>query len=165
MQLKPITAIIVLIVVASLSVAGCTTGSNSPSNTATPTATPTAKPTPTPAPDYTALLNSNPYLANGFVITTPYKKTTINGKVAYEGVLSKTGTAFKEQLFPMDSYSDALRYGEELIASYKAQGYTTSYSANSDFWRGDLGNTGVSIGAQESLTLPQPYTSVEIFSI
>jgi hypothetical protein len=170
MQLKHITAIIVLfLVVASLSAAGCTvtsTSSPTPTPTQVPTIvtpTPTAvKATPTPLPDYTAMLNNK--TSGGYVVTTPFKKTTINGKVAYEGVVSKTGNAFKTQLFPMHSYSDALRYREELVASYKAQGYTTSYSANDDFWHGYLGNTKVTIGAQESLTLPQPYTSVEIIT-
>jgi hypothetical protein len=169
MQFKSITAIVVLLlVVASLLVSGCTVnGPNSSSPTPTPAptvkATSTPEPTPTPAPDYTAMLNNK--TSGGYVVTTPFKKTTINGKMAYEGVISKTGYAYKTQLFPTDSYADALRYREVLITSYKAQGYVTSYSSSANFWHGDLGNTRVSIGAQESQTLPQPYTSVEIWTI
>jgi len=175
MQLKPITAIVVLlVVVASLLVVGCTVNTSSTSSpTPTPTpvptvvtptpsvkATSTPKPTPTPAPDYSSELNSNSgWLGRGYSITTQFKKTTLNGREAYVGSLTKTGFTMPVQIFPMSSYSDAVSYREQLINNYKAQGYTTS-KITDDGWQGTLGYSMVDISALSTTVIGQPATIV-----
>jgi len=175
MQFKPITAIIVLfLVVASLSVSGCTFTTSPTTSPATPTPTVAAtvaatatvkatappKATATPAPDYSSTLNSNPgWLGQGFMITTPFAKTTVNGRVAYVGSLTKTGYTGNVQVFPMSSYSDAVSYREQPINNYKAQGYTT-FNTTANSWQGSVGTTVVDISALSSSIIGQPITMV-----
>ena len=130
--------------------------------TATPTvkATATPKPTATSTPDYSSTLNSNTgWLGQGYQISTPFKKTTVNGREAYVGSLTKTGFTMPVQIFPMSSYSDAVSYREQLINNYKAQGYTTS-KITDDGWQGTLGYSMVDISALSSTVIDQPVTMV-----
>lgn len=97
MQFKSITAITVLLfLVASLSVAGCTVStSNTTSPTPTPNATPTQTVASTPKPtsiitDYSSVLDQ--VYSENYVMTVPFHKTTLNGKECYEGTALKTGT-------------------------------------------------------------------------
>jgi hypothetical protein len=81
MQFKSITAIIVLLlVVASLSVAGCTVSNNSASSTPTPA------PTTEPTTDYTSYFNSQ--VSANATIVKPYEKSTNSrGNDVYTGVV------------------------------------------------------------------------------
>ena len=188
MQFKPITAIIVLsLVLASMLVAGCIvspTGTSSPTPTptvqatvaatATPaatvkaTATPTAKATATatPSSDYTSGFNTygNRMLGEGFITTSSFQKSNLNGRDVYVGTLQKNGQPYHVQFYPMSSYSAALSFKEQLISSYKSQGYTTYTSStstsDSDMWLGNSGYTLVGVGATETTLLDTPITMV-----
>ena len=152
---------------------GCVAmASNSSSSTPTPTAhatvvptatvkaTATPKPTATPTPDYSSTLNSNTgWLGKGYQISTPFKKTTVNGREAYVGSLTKSGVTMPVQIFPMSSFTNAVSYREQLINDYKAQGYTTS-DITDNGWQGTLGYTMVDISALESTVIDQPVTLV-----
>ena len=101
MQFKSITAIIVLIiVVASLLVSGCTT-SNKPSessptaiasdatSTKTPTATKTTTATPSSSSDKSSYITSK--FSDKYTIVTPFSKSTNSyGNVAYTGVVKES---------------------------------------------------------------------------
>jgi hypothetical protein len=97
------------------------------------------------------------------MISTPFKKTTLNGRVAYVGSLTKTGYTADVQVFPASSYSSAVSYREQLITNYKAQGYTTS-DITADSWEGTLGYTIVDISALSTSVIGQPVTMVMTIS-
>jgi hypothetical protein len=77
MQLKPITALVVLsLVVASLMVSGCTTSTN------------TATSTPPPSIDAAAATINDEFLQSGYVLITPFvKSTNAAGIITYTGVV------------------------------------------------------------------------------
>jgi len=83
---KKLLAIIVLILIATLSVAGCTVGVRS---TSSPTPTPTTAPTvttPTPAVDYSSILTKQNEGGAG-IMERPYTKSTSErGNDVYKGV-------------------------------------------------------------------------------
>jgi hypothetical protein len=171
MQLKPITAIaVLLLVVASLLVSGCTVNPT-PTPTPVPTvvtptptvkATSTPKPTPTPTPDYSSKLNNNPnWIGEDYIVSSSFHKTTVNGKVCYVGSLSKMGYTFQMQVFPMNSYTDALSYRETLINAFKAQGYVTS-SVSGDQWYGTSGNMGAWVHAYDETSASGPAIGVPV---
>jgi hypothetical protein len=90
MQLKPITAIVVLsLVVASLLASGCTT-TVTPSPTATPTATPFATASiPTPMPQQDAADAINTYFRGKGDLVSPFNWTTDkSGRTVFTGVVN-----------------------------------------------------------------------------
>lgn len=155
---------VVLVIICTLAIvvltAGCvqTTVTTNTTNNKTSSASPTvqvATSTPTPLPtiksDYSSTLNNNPgWLGNGFVVSSSFHKTTVNGKACYVGTLNKLGYSYKMQVFPMNSYLEALNYREQLISNFKAQGYYT-VSANNGMWTGasENGNSGAAVQTME----------------
>jgi hypothetical protein len=83
-------AVIALIIVASLSVAGCTVGLPS---TSSPTPTPTPAPpvtTPTPIADYSSQYQKI-WERSGFIVERPFTKSTnVRGNDVYMGVMRNT---------------------------------------------------------------------------
>ncbi len=93
MQLKPIAVItVLLLIVAALSVAGCTI--NLPS-TSSPTPTPTSTPipavsTPTPPADYSSYYNKL-WERSGFIVERQFTKSTnARGNDVYMGIMRNT---------------------------------------------------------------------------
>jgi hypothetical protein len=163
MQFKSITVItVLLLLVASLSVAGCTV--NTPSTTSptpTPSATPTptirkSTPTPTPIQDYSSALDQ--VYSENYVMTVPFHKTTLNGKECYEGTALKTGTTLVMRVYPMSSYTNAVAFRETLIAKYKSEGWTL-YKTTTDDWQGTYGSRMVDISAMTDSAIGIPATA------
>ena len=114
----------------------------------TPTATPRPLTTPTPIPkpvDYSSQISA----AYGTYLITPFYKTTVNGKEAYVGDVSDNGVLVHFIYYPTKTIDDATHYKEQLIQSYKAQGYTT-YKIDDDVWYGTLGINMHTIGAMDT---------------
>ena len=114
----------------------------------TPTVTPKPLTTPTPIPkpvDYSAQISAT-YSA---YLITPFYKTNVNGKEAYVGDVSDNGVLVHFIYYPTKTIEDATHYKEQLIQSYKAQGYTT-YKIDDDFWYGTLGINMHTVGAMDS---------------
>jgi hypothetical protein len=99
-----------------------------PSSSATPTVV-----------DYSANLNDpskNYWVQHGAVITTPFHKTTVNRIECYEGSYNNGGLRMTEQVYPMNSFSDALSWKSQLVNNYTSHGYTT-VSSDSTSWAGN----------------------------
>jgi hypothetical protein len=177
MQLKPITAIaVLLLVVVLVSISGCISSNNAATATPTaaasnvPTAAPTVKPTAAPTsvpinlilverpasasgPDRTAEINAN----MGFM---KYHRVTIDGHDAY----AYTG-AISDYVFPCSSYSEAQTLQASYVAKFQANGFTVS-SSTQDVWGPNSiltglksGSTEVVISASDSATVT-PLTNI-----
>ncbi len=96
----------------------------------------------TATPNYSSDLN-NRFLESGYKVSTPFKKTTVYGRDAYVGAISKGGTIFKVTIFPMDSYASATDFRDHLITTLKGRNYWTipsSDKTDKDSWFGVQGN-------------------------
>lgn len=160
---KKLAIIIALVMVATLSVAGCTvnTSSQNPSPStqaqvtkteSEATVTPDASATPTPSTESMIASNLKAHSARlveneGYSIVTAYYKTTLNGREVYIGKFQKNGVPSEHNVYPMSSYAEAVSFKEQLINKFKEQGYTRYTSSTADMWIGYLGNTVVSLGA------------------
>jgi hypothetical protein len=127
-------AVIALVIVASLSLAGCTFPISTSSPTPTPTPTPTT--TPTPVVDYSSTLTSKVESGN-FIMTRPFTKSTnAQGHDVYKGVgrnatlsnspevtlvfeLTKTQTAAKQVY-------------DKIVATKLNEGYTLNPKVSAD---------------------------------
>jgi hypothetical protein len=146
----------------------------SPSGTATVTASVTATVTasvsasPSPAqsvlPDYASRLNTVG-LGAGLTTASQFEKATLNGKTAYAGTLVTNGQTYNTQVYPMNSYSEALAFKDQLIRSYQSQGYATYNPGNSgdpslNIWYGLSGNKLVSVTAMPTSQIDAPLVLV-----
>ena len=143
MKLKPIIAIIVLLLVVAVSASGCLGGGGNdvgPAATATPTTVPTVKATvkatvtvkrtPKPTADYSKQIEQH-WINEGDYIIVPFTKTTVDGKEAYKGSVSDGSYTYKVTAVLTSTSSEASSYGNTLISNYKSQGYVTE-NAKSD---------------------------------
>jgi hypothetical protein len=119
-------AVIALVIVASLSVAGCTVGPTS-SPTPTPTPAPTIS-TPTPQADYSTVFNKE-WQAIGFFLDTPFTKSTnIRGNDVYMGSARNTslpgqkGVTVVEEL--TKSEAEAKQLFDKYVSNKLNEGYT-----------------------------------------
>jgi hypothetical protein len=117
-------AVIALVIVASLSIAGCTVGLPS---TSSPSPTPTPTPVPTPV-DYSSKLTSVVESGN-FIMTRPFTKSTNSrGNDVYKGVgrnATMSGSKDVTLVFELtNSKTEAKRIYDEIIASKLREGYT-----------------------------------------
>jgi len=134
MQLKPITAIVVLLlVVASLLVAGCTSNKSPSSSTSTPT------PIPAQA-DYSSFFDWS-YRAGGFFLDTPFTKSTnVRGNDVYMGSIRNTslpgqkGVTVVEEL--TNSQTEAKQLYDKYVSNKLSEGYT-SYPQEVANWKYD----------------------------
>jgi hypothetical protein len=147
MKLKPITAItVLLLVVASLLVAGCTTPN-------TPTATPTAQGAQaTPGADNLANAMTTYYKEQNYTVNTPLKMTKSGDTMTYTGVVTdgpKVLTPYKRNITIVltPTRTSAQTIYQTAIDTQKANGYQeyqkTNYSSFS-YWIGHLGATSSS---------------------
>ncbi|MGB9212396.1 MAG: hypothetical protein WCB91_05805, partial [Halobacteriota archaeon] len=91
--------------------------------TVTPSASSTPQQTTSNLPDYASRLNTAG-LGAGLITVSPFERVTANGKQAYVGTLMENGKTYNAQVYPMNSYSDALAFKNQLISAYKSQGYS-----------------------------------------
>lgn len=150
MQLKPITAIIVLfIVVASLLVTGCTTSPST--STSTPTTEATANPTAvatvkaTSAPQNITTQIDSYFKSQGYSITksATYNKTNLAGDSVYKGTVTKGGDS---SLIDVTVSYDSSAAAKDLSLSVRAAeslGWTGSYES-ATHWTGTT-DTGLPV--------------------
>jgi hypothetical protein len=132
--------------------------------TVMPSTSPTPQPTTSNLPDYASRLNTAG-LGAGLTTVSPFKLVTANGKQAYVGTLMENGKTYNAQVYPMNSYSDALAFKNQLINAYKSQGYTAYAPGNVgnsslDLWYGLSGNTLVGVSAMPTSQIGTPITLV-----
>jgi hypothetical protein len=158
MQLKPITAIVVLFLVASLSSAGCTT---TVSNT-------TISPESTSVDMTTKLENA--FTARDFVIVSPFTKATNQfGDVVYTGVVkdgekSLTQYVYNFTIEEANSRNQSISRFNAYVAQALKQGYPQSTGNQTGIFYGQLGtgfppakSVGISINEPDrGLTWPYP---------
>ncbi len=129
---------IVLITVVALSVCAAANVTAAKTNAATP--------------NYSSRLNTA-FVKDGYKLVTPFKKTTVYGREAYVGAVIKNGVTTDYQIFPMTSGKSALAYRDQLISSYKRQGYSQLSIEKNDygvpFWIGAFKNTEVLIAGEK----------------
>jgi hypothetical protein len=137
MQLKPITAIIVLLlVVASLLVAGCTTSTTSNTNQ-------------TPSKSAASATNvadgiNAAFTKAGLKVITPFVKTTVNGNTAYTGVVDDGAKILQPyrhnvtMVLTPDRVSANKAFNAS-IAQALANGYTTDQNSSTG-WVGRIGS-------------------------
>jgi len=113
--------------------------------TSTDTPKPLTTPTPTPEPvDYSAQISAK--------YKVPFYKTTVNGREAYVGnVANETNKSLVVHIiiYPAKTLEDAGNYKEQLIQSYKAQGYTM-HKITDDYWFGMSGKNIHLVGAMNT---------------
>jgi hypothetical protein len=133
MQLKPITAIaVLLLVVASLLVAGCTTP-----NTSSSTTNPTTKPQTTLTPTATTEQQINQFYATKAVVVKPFVKTVIDNHTAYIGtVMPFENASLKQETRNMTiilcaNRNDTLNMLHSEVQKVKSMGYA-QYGGSQD---------------------------------
>jgi len=132
--------------------------------TVTPSASPTPQPTASNLPDYASRLNTAG-LGAGLITVSPFERVSANGKQAYVGTLMENGKTYNAQVYPMNSYSDALAFKNQLISAYKSQGYTayapgTVGDTSLNLWYGLSGNALVGVSAMPTSQIDTPITLV-----
>jgi len=146
---------------------GATTPTQQASTSVTATVAPSVSPTPQPttssAPDYASRLNTAG-LGAGLITVSPFERVTVNGKQAYVGTLMENGTTYNAQVYPMNSYSDALAFKDQLISAYISQGYTAytpeTAGASLNLWYGLSGNSLVGVAAMPTSQIDTAITLV-----
>ncbi|MGD0172686.1 MAG: zinc ribbon domain-containing protein [Halobacteriota archaeon] len=129
-----------------------------------PSASPTSQPASSSLPDYASRLNTVG-LGAGLITVSPFERVTTNGRQAYVGTLMKNGTTYNAQVYPMNSYSEALAFKDQLISAYKSQGYTaytpgTAGDTSLNLWYGLSGQTLVGVSALPTSQIDTPITLV-----
>jgi hypothetical protein len=164
MQFKPITVIaVLLLVVASLLVSGCTTSNTStatPTATATPTVGAQATATVAATPDTRSLAAGNlagaidaQYKSKDYTVNTPFKVTKSGDTITYTGIITdgpKVLTPYKRDITIVltPTRTSARTIYQTSIDAQKAKGYeeylTSNSSGSSIYWIGYLGTTSSS---------------------
>jgi hypothetical protein len=159
MQLNPITAIAVLLfLVASLSVAGCTTSTN------------TATSTPPPSIDAAAAAITDEFLHSGYVIITPFvKSTNAEGIITYMGVVkdgenSLTPYIHNLTLEVTKNRNDTTTRFDAWVRNATERGYTGSVqdAGIARYWSGTkrAAVTNVTLGVWVVGQQPKGFTTV-----
>jgi hypothetical protein len=139
-------AIIALVIVASLSVAGCTVGlpiTSSPTPTPTPTPVPTATPSPKATPsqpkgeeDDTSRQLTDLVKGEGLSVVTPFtKQINKNGNPVYSGTFTDGKYSYNGSIEKCKSSDDSLRSYDDQVAQYKNRGFPT-YKESNNKWVG-----------------------------
>jgi|ERR1035437_7020801 hypothetical protein len=129
--------------------------------TVAPSASPTAASS--SLPDYASRLNTAG-LGAGLTTVSPFEGITANGRQAYVGTLTENGKTYNAQVYPMNSYSEALAFKNQLISGYTSQGYTAytpgTADASLNLWYGLSGQTLVGVSALPTSQIGTPITLV-----
>jgi hypothetical protein len=128
-----------------------------------PSASPTTQPASSSLPDYTSRLNTAG-LGAGLTTVSPFQRVTANGRQAYVGTLTENGKTYNAQVYPMNSYSEALAFKDQLISGYTSQGYTAynpgTTDASLNLWYALSGQTLVGVSALPTSQIGTPITLV-----
>jgi hypothetical protein len=131
--------------------------------TVAPSASPTTQPASSSLPDYASRLNTAG-LGAGLTTVSPFEGITANGRQAYVGTLTENGKTYNAQVYPMNSYSEALAFKNQLISGYTSQGYTAytprTADASLNLWYGLSGQTLVGVSALPTSQIGTPITLV-----
>ncbi len=131
--------------------------------TVAPSASPTTQPASSSLPDYASRLNTAG-LGAGLTTVSPFEGITANGRQAYVGTLTENGKTYNAQVYPMNSYSEALAFKNQLITGYTSQGYTAytpgTADASLNLWYGLSGQTLVGVSALPTSQIGTPITLV-----
>ena len=131
--------------------------------TVAPSASPTTQPASSSLPDYASRLNTAG-LGAGLTTVSPFEGITANGRQAYVGTLTENGKTYNAQVYPMNSYSEALAFKNQLITGYTSQGYTAYTPGTADvslnLWYGLSGQTLVGVSALPTSQIGTPITLV-----
>lgn len=139
-QLKVIL-LAAVVLIGIVAVAGCVSSSPTatPTVPTTPTAAPvaTATPAPTAAPakaqstgtDYSKAIEQN-WVSQGYSITTPFVKTTVDGREAYQGAVTDSNGTYHITEVLTSTIADAQSYASARLSGFESQGYTVV--SNSD---------------------------------
>jgi hypothetical protein len=161
MQLKPITAIIVLsLVVASLFVLGCTT----------PASNPTASPSSITSPSATSVdmatkLNKA-FTAQNFIIVKPFSQAVNQyGNVVYTGVVKDGEGKVVPYVHNMTveetkSRNETITRFNAYVAQALSQGYPQESGNSTDLWYSFILNGGSDATKQASVRINEPNRGV-----
>ncbi len=131
--------------------------------TVAPSASPTSQPASSSLPDYASRLNTAG-LGAGLITVSPFERVTANGRQAYVGTLMENGKTYNAQVYPMNSYSEALAFKDQLMSTYTSQGYTAyapgTANASLNLWYGLSGQTLVGVSALPTSQIDTPITLV-----
>jgi hypothetical protein len=155
-----------LVLILVIGACGCATSNPTPTPTAAPTAAPTATTTPTVTatvkptvkPTATPATSTDSNIvgieanfvsdATGppYTIVTHFTKTTVDGKVAYKGVVKdEKGNTFKVTSILTSTQADAMSYADSVAARYKADGFTVKSDNGSHQYVLTKGSTMVGV--------------------
>jgi hypothetical protein len=134
MQLKPITAIIVLfVVIASLSLSGCI--SNNPTTSPSPTTYTASSPTPTPTPmassDFSSYFNTI-YSGGTSMIKQQFTKGTSAGNTVYKGVTKNSSATGNYQYTVVIELTQSQSVAKQLYDQTVAQKLSEGFTARPD---------------------------------
>ena len=154
-MIKKVAVIVALVMITSLSAAGCTfpISTSSP----TPTTSTSSSPTPTPQADYSSYFGKM-YQAGGFFLDTPFTKSiNSRGNDVYMGSMRNTslpgtkGVTVVEEL--TKSQAEAKQLYDKYVSNKLNEGYT-SYPKEVASW---TGYDGKWFGASDSYYTHQFY--------
>ncbi|HYA33249.1 MAG TPA: zinc ribbon domain-containing protein [Candidatus Bathyarchaeia archaeon] len=131
-------------------------------NTSSASATP--QPAASIAPNFASKLNTAG-IGAGFTAVSPFAGITAYGRQAYAGTLVQNGNLYNAQVFPMNSYSEALAFRDQLVTTYEARGYApytpgTQLNSSPNLWYGLSGQTLVGVSAMPTSQAGVPITLV-----
>jgi len=163
MQLKPITAIIVLfLVVASLLVAGCTNSTTNQTSSASPTGTASEKPA------NVADRMTQEAITSGYNVSKPFVQTTVNGYTAYAGVIDdgpKKLEPYRNNItiWLVPDRATAMKEFNASVAQARTAGYEV-WSRGATSWSGVFGQDQPRYPlSQAQIAANAPDTSVNIY--
>jgi hypothetical protein len=153
---KKLLAIIVIVILASLSVAGCTVGvpsTSSPTPTATPTPTPTSTPIPAPV-DYSSSFNKN-FEGAGAIMERPFTKSTNQrGNDVYKGITRNTALAESSKMTTVveltKSQAEAKQLYDQTIAQKLSEGFIVNHAWIAQAKAADPGQTDIWAGSSSA---------------
>jgi hypothetical protein len=177
MQLKPITAItVLLLVVASLLVSGCTTTPTVPTVTTTPTVPTVINQTTSPAnaaptsADLSATIN-RAFTAQNYTITTPFTRAVNQyGNMVYTGVVKDGENKLVPYVHNMTieetkSRNETMSRFDAYVAQAQTMGYSyTSPISNrtEGFWLGSIGD-GSNLNNRAAVRIAEPNHPISWF--
>ncbi|MGZ4863326.1 MAG: hypothetical protein ACXV5H_00960 [Halobacteriota archaeon] len=159
MQLKPITTIaVLLVVVASLSVTGCTTSTNTPTSTLQPSI------------DTAAATITDEFTKSGYIIITPFvKSTNAAGIVTYNGVVEDGEKAITPYIHNLtlevtNNANDTVARFDAWVSNATELGYTGSVqdAGIARYWSGTQGATVVNASRGMWIVGQQPNAFVTV---
>jgi hypothetical protein len=164
---KKLLAIIVIVVIASLSVAGCTVGlpsTSSPTPTSTPTPVPTVS-TPTPQADYSSYFDKW-FESGNAIMDRPFTKSTNQrGNDVYKGITRNVSKPESSKMTTVveltKSKAEAKQLYDQTVAQKINEGFTSSpyWIAIYKAWWPQLTDIWVGVRSGQEYTVSYQYNT------